>query len=536
LAAEGVRHWPQYFTVGSVWGRYHRPVAATRFIQIVETSNAVAAASSKLQKIARLADLFRQVSPDEIGPVVAFLSGSPRQGRIGLGYAQIAAVGPVPPATGATLTVAEVDASLQRLSEVAGEGSGRERVQQLDALFRRATDAEQDFLRRVLYGELRQGALEGIVLEGIAKAAGISPASLRRAVLMAGSLQTAARAALTGGAAALAAISVRVLQPIRPMLAASAADLDAALADLDDPTLEYKLDGARVQIHKAGDEVRVFSRTLNDVTESVPEVVALARSLPAGQIILDGEVIALNPDGTPRPFQVTMRRFGRARGIDELQHELPLTLFGFDCLLVDSTPLLDEPLGRRVTQLEAVAPTIAVPRVVRPSRDQAEAFSRAAADRGHEGVMAKSLAAPYAAGRRGAAWLKIKQARTLDLVVLAAEWGHGRRHGKLSNLHLGARDAASGAFVMLGKTFKGMTDEMLAWQTRELLAREVAREGIVVFVRPELVVEVAFNEIQDSSQYPGGLTLRFARVRRYRSDKTAAEANTIDDVRRLAGR
>ena len=509
---------------------------ATRFAEIVESSNAVAAASSKLQKISRLAEVLRKLAPDEIEPVVAFLSGSPRQGRIGLGYAQIAAVGLVSPAADETLTVADVDASMQRLSEVSGEGSGRERAQQLDALFRRATEAEQDFLRRVLYGELRQGALEGIVLEAVARAAGISVASLRRAVLMAGSLQTAARAALTGGEPALAAIAVRVFQPVRPMLAASAADLDAALADLDEATLEYKLDGARVQIHKAGDEVRMFSRTLNDVTDSVPEVVSLVRRLPAETLILDGEVIALNPDGTPRPFQITMRRFGRARGIDELRNELPLTVFGFDCLLVDGTPMLDEPLRRRVELLSTIAPDIAVPRVVRPSPNEAHEFARSAADRGHEGIMAKSLSAPYAAGRRGAAWLKVKQARTLDLVVLAAEWGHGRRHGKLSNLHLGARDADTGAFVMLGKTFKGMTDQMLDWQTRELLARQVARDGIVVFVRPELVVEVAFNEIQDSSQYPGGLTLRFARVKRYRSDKTAADANTIEDVRKLAGR
>jgi DNA ligase-1 len=352
---------------------------------------------------------------------------------------------------------------------------------------------------------------------------------------MAGDLPTAARAALTGGERELDAIAVRVLQPVRPMLADSADDLDQALTS-PDMTLEYKLDGARVQAHKADDEVRVFSRTLNDVTASVPEIVSLVRALPQPDLILDGEVIALKADGTPHQFQTTMRRFGRRRGVAALQEELPLSLFAFDCLYAGGTSLLDEPLSHRIDALRAAAPAVGVPRVIRPTREEAQAFAKAALDLGHEGVMAKSLTAPYAAGRRGAAWLKVKQARTLDLVVLAAEWGHGRRHGWLSNLHLGARDPADGTFVMLGKTFKGMTDEMLAWQTQQLLALEVAREGVTVFVRPELVVEVAFNEIQDSRQYPGGVTLRFARVKRYRRDKTAADANTIDDVRQLAQR
>jgi DNA ligase-1 len=427
-----------------------------------------------------------------------------------------------------------VDAALSALADVTGQGSTRERVQQLTSLFQRATRAEQDFLRRILYGELRQGALEGVVLEAVAKSANVPAATMRRAVLMAGDLPTAARAALTGGIAALEAIAVRLLQPVRPMLADSAADVDSALADLADATLEYKLDGARVQLHKSGEDVRAFSRTLNDVTASVPEIVSVVRSLPADQLILDGETIALDETGKPRAFQTTMRRFGRTREVATLQGELPLTLFAFDCLFVNGTPLLDEPLSRRIETLQDVAPSITVPRIVRPTLQEAQAFARGALDRGHEGVMAKSLDAPYAAGRRGSAWLKIKQARTLDLVVLAAEWGHGRRRGWLSNLHLGARDPASNGFVMLGKTFKGMTDAMLEWQTKEFLAREVSRDGITVFVRPELVVEVAFNEIQESSIYAGGLTLRFARIKRYRTDKTAADANTIDDVRQLA--
>jgi DNA ligase-1 len=506
-----------------------------RLVEVVDASAAVALSSARLKKTARLAELFRALAPDEIEPVVALLSGTPRQGRIGLGYATISEVSHVPAADSPQLSVTEVDTTLTALAATTGAGSARDRVQQLAALFAKATRDEQDFLRRILYGELRQGALEGVVLEAVAKAAGISAAKLRRAVLMVGNLPSAARAALTGGEQELNAIAVRVLQPVRPMLADSANDLDEAL-ESPDMTLEYKLDGARVQLHKDGDDVRIFSRTLNDVTASVPEIVSVVRALPQSQLILDGEVIALKDDGTPHPFQTTMRRFGRRRGIEALQTDVPLSLFAFDCLYTDGTALLDEPLDRRIQVLNGAAPAVAVPRVIRPSREAAQAFAKAALDRGHEGVMAKSLAAPYAAGRRGSAWLKIKQAPSLDLVVLAAEWGHGRRKGWLSNLHLGARDSATGAFVMLGKTFKGMTDQMLAWQTQELLSREVAREGITVFVRPELVVEVAFNEIQDSRQYPGGLTLRFARVKRYRQDKTPADANTIEDVRRLAGR
>ena len=506
------------------------------FARVADASLAVASASARLQKIAHLAELFRGLAPDEIAPVVALVSGEPRQGRIGLGHATISAVSSVKPAEVPVLTVADVDRALTALAAVSGAGSARERVRLLTALFENATQLEQGFLRRVLYGELRQGALEGVVLEAVAKSAGLTSAKVRRAVLMGGDLPAAAHAALTGGQAALDAISVRVMQPVRPMLADSADDVDAALADIDAASVEYKLDGARVQIHKAGSEVRVFSRTLNDVTVSVPEIVSVAQALPASDLILDGEVIALDDAGAPRQFQTTMRRFGRRKDVDALRSDLPLTLFAFDCLLSGGTSLLDEPLGKRLDELARVAPSVAVPRVLRPTREEALAFARTALDRGHEGVMVKALSSPYAAGRRGSAWLKVKQARSLDLVVIAAEWGHGRRHGWLSNLHLGARDPSTNAFVMLGKTFKGMTDEMLAWQTKELLAREIGRDGIVVHVRPELVVEVAFNEIQDSSQYAGGLTLRFARVKRYRSDKTAADTNTIDDVRRLAGR
>ena len=503
------------------------------FAQVVAASDAVAATSARNAKIARLADLFRALAPDEIAVVVALLAGEPRQGRIGLGYATLSAVADARAADEPQLTVGEVDAVLGALAAIKGAGSAKARVQQLTSMFSRATRAEQQFLRRLLYGELRQGALEGVVLDAVAKAADLPAAKLRRAVLMAGDLAAAAKTALTGGAAALDTIAVQILQPVRPMLADSADDVDAALADIADASFEYKLDGARVQLHKAGDIVKVFSRTLNDVTASVPEIVAVVTALPARELILDGEVIALNDDLTPKPFQTTMRRFGRTRGVDAALTELPLTLFAFDALYLDGGSLLDEPLERRAAVLHEIAPAVAVPRVLRPTAVEAHAFAQQAIDRGHEGVMAKALAAPYEAGRRGSAWLKIKQARTLDLVVLAAEWGHGRRRGWLSNLHLGARDPATGGFVMLGKTFKGMTDAMLAWQTAELLAREVARDGITVHVRPELVVEVAFNEIQESRQYDGGLTLRFARVKRYRADKTAADADTIEAVRQL---
>ncbi len=502
------------------------------FSEVVATSAGVAQSPGRLDKVGRIAQLLRRAEPNEIEPAASWLSGTARQGRLGLGYATISAVSAAPSET-PSLSVIEVDQSLEALAGLSGVGVARERVRQLNALFGRATREEQDFLRRLLFGELRQGALEGVLAEAVAKAAELPAAAIRRAVLLAGELPPVARAALTGGRDALSALSVRLMQPVRPMLAGSADDVDAALAELDEPTLEYKLDGARVQIHKSGDEVRVYSRTLNDVTGSVPEIVSVAGALPARELILDGEVIALNADGTPRPFQMTMRRFGRTKNIADLQSQLPLTLFAFDALYLDGQALLDERLDRRIEALTQVAGDVAVPRVLRPTAAEARAFVEASLARGHEGVMAKALGAPYAAGRRGAAWLKIKQARTLDLVVLAAEWGHGRRHGWLSNLHLGARDPIGGGFVMLGKTFKGMTDEMLAWQTEQLLAREVARDGIIVYVRPELVAEVAFNEIQESSIYPGGVTLRFARVKRYRSDKTAAEANTIEDVRSL---
>jgi DNA ligase-1 len=296
--------------------------------------------------------------------------------------------------------------------------------------------------------------------------------------------------------------------------------------------VEWKLDGARIQVHRRDDRVAVYTRNLNDVTAAVPEVVEAVRALPARELILDGEVIALAPDGKPHPFQITMRRFGRRQEVGQLRAELPLTAFFFDVLLQDGDSIVDDPLSQRLERLDSVLPAaLRVPRIVTADPEEASRFQADALARGQEGVMVKSLSAPYAAGRRGSAWLKVKEARTLDLVVLAVEWGSGRRKGWLSNIHLGARDPATGGFVMLGKTFKGMTDEMLKWQTKELLAREVGRDGHIVYVRPELVVEIAFNDVQRSPQYPGGVALRFARVKGYRPDKSAAEADTIDAVR-----
>ena len=510
-------------------------MGAVLFADLTATSRAVAGTAARLGKIERMAGLLARLPPDEIEAAVSFLSGTTRQGRIGIGPAAMRAAADAPAADHPSLTITAVDRAFEELAALEGRAVSSARARALRALFARATADEQAFLRRLLLGELRQGALAGVLTDAVARAAGGQVAAIRRAVMMQGDLAQVARIALVDGPGALAAAGIRLLRPIQPMLAASAASLDEAIDDVADPVVELKLDGARVQVHKSGDEVRLYSRTLNDVSASAPDVVARIRALPARELILDGEVLVLRPDASPQPFQVTMRRFGRTRDVERLQHELPLTPFLFDVLYLDGQSLVDEPLARRTQVLDDVAAALAVPRLIRPDAVAASAFAADALARGHEGIMVKDLAAPYAAGRRGSAWIKVKQARTLDLVVLAAEWGSGRRQGWLSNLHLGARDAAAGGFVMLGKTFKGLTDEMLRWQTAELLAREIGRDQWTVHVRPELVVEIAFNEIQTSPVYPGGLALRFARVRRYRGDKTAATADSIETVRRLAG-
>jgi DNA ligase-1 len=504
----------------------------TLLAAVVDASARVAATGSRIAKRDAIAACLRGAAAEEIEVIVAYLSGETRQGRIGVGYATLAALR-ARHAAEATLTVGDVDATLAGIAGTAGKGSAAERSTRLATLFARATAAEQDFLVRLLVGELRQGALEGVMIDAIAAAAGLAAADVRRAAMLTGSVPMVARIALAEGAGALASLRIALHRPVQPMLAQPADDIAAAMARLGTAAVEWKIDGARVQVHKSGHDVRVYTRALNDVTASVPEIVEALRDLGSGELILDGEAIALAPGGAPLPFQVTMKRFGRKLDVARLRAELPIAVSFFDCLYRDGTPLVDRPAHERFDALAAALPAaLCIPRLVTGDVAAAEAFYADALARGHEGVMVKALDAPYEAGARGASWLKVKRAHTLDLVVLAAEWGHGRRHGWLSNLHLGARDP-SGGWLMLGKTFKGMTDELLAWQTRELLARETSRDSHTVHVRPELVVEVAFNDLQASPQYPGGLALRFARVKGYRPDKRAEEADTIETVRAI---
>jgi DNA ligase-1 len=502
--------------------------------RLVETSTNVAATRARSAKTAALADLLSALTPEEVPIGVRYLSGDLPQGRIGLGYAAVFGA-TAEPAPLASLTLAEVDARLAEIGKTQGAGANRRRAELLGGLFARATAAEQAFLKRLIVGELRQGALEGVMTEAIARAFQVPPELVRRAAMLAGDLAAVARAAASGGARALGEFRLELLRPLAPMLAQSAAGPGEALESLGTALLEYKLDGARVQLHKLGDEVRLFTRNLHDVTTRAPELVTLARSLPAASLILDGEVLSLRPDGRPQPFQVSMRRFGKKLEDASVRAALPLTPFFFDVLHLDGRDVLDRPALERAEALASVVPAESrVPSRLVTDPEQAEAFFAEALAAGHEGLMAKAQAAPYEAGRRGAAWLKLKPAHTLDLVVLAVERGSGRRAGFLSNIHLGARDPANGSFVMLGKTFKGMTDAMLAWQTETFTRLALGEEGHVVHLKPEIVVEIAFDGLQASTQYPGGLALRFARVKRYRPDKTASEADTIDTVRAIA--
>jgi DNA ligase-1 len=501
--------------------------------ELVRVSAAVAASPGRLDKISKLASLLSGVPPGDVPIAIGFLTGWPRQGRLGVGWATVAAARGCEPATASSLELRDVDSAFDQLLTVKGKNSGSERTRLLGELFARATSEEQEFLAALLIGEVRQGALEGVLLDAVAKAAGLPADRVRRAVMMAGDLGAVASAVLGDDReAALSEYRLELFRPVQPMLADSAPTVSDAMTPGVPTAVEWKLDGARIQVHRRDDRVAVYTRNLNDVTAAVPEVVEAVSALPARELILDGEVIAIAPDGRPRSFQTTMRRFGRRLDVAQLRVELPLTAFFFDVLVHDGDSLADNPLAERLDRLDSIIPApFRVPRIVTADPEDAARFQVDALARGHEGVMVKSLSAPYAAGRRGSAWVKVKEARTLDLVVLAVEWGSGRRKGWLSNIHLGARDPATGGFVMLGKTFKGMTDEMLKWQTTELLAREVSRDGHIVYVRPELVVEIAFNDVQHSSQYPGGVALRFARVKGYRPDKSAAEADTIGAVR-----
>lgn len=503
---------------------------------VVETSRRVSETSKRLEKVDLLARLLPELRPEEIEVVVRFLAGSIRQGRIGIGHAALRdARGSA--AEIASLEIAEVDRIFQAIVATAGSGSQRQRSLLLHQMLLRATEPEQHFIVRLLMGELRQGALEAVMLEALAKASGANVERVRRAVMLAGDIAPVARALLEQGEVALSQYDVQLFRPLQPMLAGTADDVGEALADLGlgEAALEFKLDGARVQVHRSGDDVVVYSRSLNDVTRAVPEVVEAVRALPVKDLILDGEVLSLQPDGRPQPFQVTMRRFGRKLDVQRLRSELPMSPFWFDLLYLNGGNLLDEPQSRRFATLSEIAGASLIPHTTTSNATRAGEFLEQALSRGHEGIMAKATDAPYAAGARGQSWLKVKRARTLDLIILAAEWGHGRRHGKLSNLHLGAPDTEKGGFAMLGKTFKGLTDEMLAWQTQELLKIEISRDSYTVYVAPKLVVEIAFNEIQVSFRYPSGLALRFARVKRYRTDKSAAQADTFQTVQKLAG-
>jgi len=525
-----------------------------RLRELADTSRAVAGTRSRLKKRGCLSDCLSSAAGAEVPLIVNYLSGVLPQGRIGVGPSLINALltdtrqtkqpnseagiedrhddegyGDKP-----ALELREVDATLSQVAGISGQGSKARRQALLGDLFARATVAECEFLARLMLGELRQGALEGVLIDAIAAAWDLPLEQVRRAVMLSADPAAVASAAYEEGIEGLKRFRLQPLQPVRPMLAQPAENIAAAVAAAGETALEYKLDGARVQIHKASDTVRIFSRALNEVGESLPEVAEAVAAMPADTLILDGEVIALHRDGRPLPFQVTMRRFGRKSDVSEMRQKLPLSAFIFDCLLIDGRALIDEPYSTRIAALERIVPeSMRMPRLSTDSVEAATGFLLGALEAGHEGIMAKSPTSRYAAGSRGADWLKVKQAHTLDLVVHAAEWGSGRRKGWLSNLHLGAWDADHDQVVMLGKTFKGLTDKMLARQTEQLLELETHREGNVVYVRPELVVEIAVNDIQTSPQYPAGMALRFARVKRYRDDKTADQADTLETVRTL---
>ncbi|EQM82301.1 hypothetical protein L687_13005 [Microbacterium maritypicum MF109] len=500
--------------------------------EVVTTTEEVSATASRLTKVDALARLLARSAPDEIATLVGLLLASPRQGRLGVGWRGLTAI-EIAHADDPALTVGDVDASLDALAAASGSGSTATRTGILVELASRATAAEWDFLVRAMLGELRTGALSGVLLDSIARAADRPLALVRRAAMLSGDLGETARIALTGDEGDLEAVGLQVGRPVLPMLAATAPTPSAALEITGEASVEYKLDGARIQVHRHGDEVGVYTRSLADVTHRVPELVEIVRALPVTDVILDGETLSLDEDGGPLPFQETMSRFGA-----DVSRELVLRPWFFDVLHVDGRDLIDEPLSVRLAELERVAGDWRMPGIVTDDAEAAERLSREALAAGHEGVVVKAIDAPYAAGRRGKSWVKVKPVLTFDLVVLGAEWGSGRRRGWLSNLHLGARDPEGefgepGGFVMVGKTFKGLTDELLRWQTAEFPEHESHRTASTVFLRPELVVEIAIDGVQRSPRYPGGIALRFARVKGYRTDKTAVEADTIQTLRSL---
>jgi DNA ligase 1 len=485
----------------------------------------VAGTTSRSRKVAVLAALLQHLDPAEIPAAVGFLAGVPRQGRVGVGYATIYRLEHTP-AKEPSLRIGDLDRAITAIQQTTGSGSAAARKQILSDLFARATEEEADFIRRLFTGELRQGALAGLMVDAVAKAAGVPGELARRALMLSGDLTRTAEIAIADGEDGLREVGFELFRPIFPMLASTAESVADAVASFERSSVEWKLDGIRIQIHRRGDEVRVYTRNLNDITDTLPGIVRAVRELPLAQAVLDGEALWMTREG-PAAFQETVSQ------IDSGAPPEGIVTFLFDALHVDGEDLLDAPLEERAARLEAIAPRLRIPSVMTSDPEAAERVLEEALAAGHEGIVVKDAGSRYSAGRRGKAWRKVKPVRTYDLVVLGAEWGHGRRQGRLSNLHLGARDPRTGEFVMVGKTFKGMTDELLEWQTQELLRRETERHGIAVMVRPELVVEIALDGVQSSTRYPGGVALRFARVKGYRPDKEAAEADTINDLRAL---
>ena len=502
--------------------------------RLVSTSSNVGSTRSRKKKQALLAALLRELAPDEVPVGVSYLAGILPQGRIGLGWALFRDLEPGAPAAEPRLSLLEAHRTFDDVAAISGKGSKQRREDAVGALFAKATAAERDFLTQLVLGGLRQGALVGVMVEAVAEAAGIDAAKVRRAAMLAGSVPEVATAAMLEGEASLSRFELTLFRPVLPMLATPADDVDAALERLGTAAFELKLDGARVQVHKQGDVVRVFTRRLHEVTNAVPEIVEAVKAFDAEELILDGEAIALRPDGTPHPFQTTMKRFGRKLNVPKMKAKLPLSHLYFDVLHLDGAAWIDKPARERMEALDrVVGEAHAVKRIVTDDPERALAFFDDVVGAGHEGLMAKSLDDPYAAGSRGFSWLKLKPSHTLDLVVIAIEQGSGRRSRWLSNIHLAARDPEDGSFVMLGKTFKGMTDAMLEWQTEHFGKLALGRGGHVVHVKPETVVEIAFSDVQASPVYPAGMALRFARVKGYRTDKAASEAATIDEVRAI---
>jgi DNA ligase-1 len=504
------------------------------FRDLVEVSKRVSATTRKKEKSTLLAECLKRGQGQEISLAASYLSGQIPQGSLGIGWAILQKTlgnfveGPRP------LSLLEVNRLFGEIAQSRGEGSVEKKVKSLRDLFSLAREDEKEFLASLIMGEVRQGALEGLVVEAIAQASGLAVERIQQGVMFSGNIGEVARVALEEGLEGLSRFQPRLFHPISPMLANMAEEEEDALARWGQVACEFKIDGARIQIHKNGGEVRVFTRHLKEVTERVPDIVTVAREFQLDQAIFEGETFAIRPDGRPLPFQTTMRRFGRVQDIERMKKEIPLTSYFFDLLYLDGEPLFDEPHRKRFELLsESVPLEYRIPQIVTADENVVREFLKKSLEAGHEGIMAKGVDSPYVAGHRGFYWLKIKPPKTLDLVILAAEWGHGRRKGWLSNLHLGARDPESGQFVMLGKTFKGLTDEMLQWQTERLLSLETHRDQWTVYVQPKLVAEIAYNDLQESPRYPGGLALRFARVRRYREDKSPSEADTIQRIQAM---